>query len=157
MRLYTVKEAAKIVGVSTNTLYKYLDEGRLHAARGSAIQGRFRIPESTLEEFLGVKLSNPEPVETAPDPYTPGVKGSHTPGVSDATDNPINRIADLPNIRTPHPPPRIARILLVLALLAILLDLVISRSVSLPASLTRLLFVALIIILSYQEGGYRRG
>ncbi len=156
VKLYTVKEAAKIVGVSTNTLYKYLDEDRIHAARGSAIQGRFRIPQSALEEFLGVKLSSPEP-EPASDPYTPGVKGSHTPGVSDAAESQINRLTDTPISPTPHLPTRIARLLLVFVLLALLADLFLSRTVSLPAQLSRLIAVMIMLLLAYADGGYRHG
>lgn len=135
-KLYTVKEAAKIVGVSTNTLYKYLDEDRIHAARGSAIQGRFRIPESALEDFLGVKLSSPEP----------------TPIIHDSI--PIIQPDSKPSTKLPT---KIARTLLVLALLAVLLDLFISRSVSLPGQISRLFFLFIMLLLAYQEGGYRRG
>ena len=52
---YTVKEAAKLLGVSTNTLYKYLLEGKIKASRGTA-EGRFRIPPKSLEDFLGSPL-----------------------------------------------------------------------------------------------------
>lgn len=153
-KLYTVKEAAKIVGVSTNTLYKYLDEDRIHAARGSALQGRFRIPQSALEEFLGIKLSASEIIETVAEPYTPGVKGAHTPGVSDADDT-----LTLPNtpIAKPKLPLRFTRFLLILSLVAILIDLFISRSVSLPAQLSRITFIVIMLLLAYQEGGYRKG
>ncbi len=147
MKLYTVKEAAKIVGVSTNTLYKYLDEDRIHAARGSAVQGRFRIPESALEEFLGIKLSQPEP-----DSYTPGVKGAHTPGVSDTEVNP--QLLSYPVTQLPT---KIARLLLFLALLALLADLFLSRTISLPGQLSRLFFLLIMLLLAYADGGYRRG
>lgn len=145
-KLYTVKEAAKLVGVSTNTLYKYLDEDRIHAARGSAIQGRFRIPQSALEEFLGVKLSQPEPIEAV---------GA---GSSRPLEEPINPVgpprADNNRAKLPL---KFARILLILALIAILLDLIISRSVSLPGQLSRIFFLAVMLLLAYGEGGYRRG
>lgn len=147
MKLYTVKEAAKIVGVSTNTLYKYLDEDRIHAARGSAIQGRFRIPESALEEFLGVKLSAPEPAPL----------GSDLEGSAQPQDIPSGEGQTLQDSRPSHLPTKIARFLLVLSLLAILLDLFISRSVSLPAQMTRLSFLLIMLLLAYSEGGYRRG
>jgi len=160
-KLYTVKEAAKLVGVSTNTLYKYLDENKIKAARGSAIQGRFRIPESALEEFLGIKLAEPElVVESESSPYTPGVKGAHTPGVSDPEAQTLQEI----HVTTPSQESRktglplsVARFLLILALLAVLVDLVISHSVSLPGQLSRLLFLFVMLLLAYQEGGYRRG
>lgn len=57
VKLFTVKQASQIIGCSTNTLYKYLDEGRLKASRGTADQGRFRIPQTALEEFLGTPLA----------------------------------------------------------------------------------------------------
>ena len=156
-KLYTVKEAAKIVGVSTNTLYKYLDEDRIHAARGSAIQGRFRIPEAALEEFLGVKLSTPEP-----DPQIAEVNDSQTPEVSalneaqTVQDVPVTMSSDTVTRSSTRLPLRLARFLLILALVAILIDLFIAKSVSLPAVASRLFVVLIMILLSYQEGGYRR-
>ena len=153
-KLYTVKEAAKIVGVSTNTLYKYLDEDRIHAVRGSAIQGRFRIPEVALEEFLGVKLSEPETNE-------PAVGATFTV----ARDPQVNEPETLQDVNVPTGkqeyrktgiPLKLARFLLVLSLVAILVDLVISTSVSPISQLARLFFVAVMILLSYQEGGFRR-
>ena len=161
-KLYTVKEAAKLVGVSTNTLYKYLDENKIKAARGSAIQGRFRIPESALEEFLGIKLSEPElvdPVPTGSDlkgsAQTRSVNGGEGQTLMDQVVEPQptgkqeNRKTGLPL--------SVARFLLILALLAVLVDLVISHSVSLPGQLSRLLFLFVMLLLAYQEGGYRRG
>lgn len=143
-KLYTVKEAAKIIGVSTNTLYKYLDDGKIHAARGSAIQGRFRIPESALEEFLGVTLSTPEMESSVPVPL-PQVSQNSEPSI------PLERN------HKPHLPLKIARFFLLIALIAILTDLFIARTISLPAILTRLSFVVVMLLLAYQEGGYRRG
>ncbi len=153
-KLYTVKEAAKIVGVSTNTLYKYLDEDRIHAARGSAIQGRFRIPESALEEFLGVKLSQPESTE-------PAVGATFTVARDPQVDEPetlqdINVPTGKQEYRKTGLPLKLARFLLVLALVAILIDLFMSSSVSPAGIFSRLFFVALMILLSYQEGGFRR-
>lgn len=65
MKLYSVKAAAKIIGCSTNTLYKYLNEGRIRASRGTREQGRFRIPQSSLEQFLGAPL-NSTPAAASP-------------------------------------------------------------------------------------------
>jgi excisionase family DNA binding protein len=156
-KLYTVKEAAKIVGVSTNTLYKYLDEDRIHAARGSAIQGRFRIPESALEEFLGVKLSEPEITESV------GADPRVRPIVPNVSDGQTLQDIDVPNVSrvTVSPtraklPLKLARILLVFALLAVLLDLFISKSVSVVGVISRIFFLAVMLLLSYQEGGFRR-
>lgn len=159
-KLYTVKEAAKIVGVSTNTLYKYLDEDRIHAARGSAIQGRFRIPESALEEFLGVKLSQPESTESS-------VGATFTV----ARDNKINtQVSESSTSSTQvpekclqtqsslgdHLPLKLTRLLLLVALVAVLVDLFISGSISLAGSISRLLFLGVMLLLAYQEGGFRR-
>ena len=144
-KLYTVKEAAKVVGVSTNTLYKYLDDGKIHAARGSALQGRFRIPESALEEFLGVKLAEPEII-------APTMTASHTVEENLST-------SPLTTPLTPakaHFPLKLVRLLLILALIAILVDLFIAKTVSLPLMISRLFFVIIMLLLAYQEGGYRR-
>lgn len=158
-KLYTVKEAAKIVGVSTNTLYKYLDEDRIHAARGSAIQGRFRIPESALEEFLGVKLSEQTDQLTnriTESPISPTVETQTLEDKIETTDSAPQLDPKSSTSTRSHLPLKIARFLLVLALIAILIDLFISGSVSPVSQLTRLFFVAVMILLSYQEGGFRR-
>ncbi len=53
-RTYTVKQVARLLGFSTNTVYKYLDEGKIRATRlGSS--GRFRIPEEEVERLVGEK------------------------------------------------------------------------------------------------------
>jgi len=160
-KLYTVKEAAKLVGVSTNTLYKYLDEDRIHAARGSAIQGRFRIPESALEEFLGISLASQENSEPLTKPAEAGEVGSPTLQSAEGQilmdqvvePQPTGKLEN----RKTGLPLSVARFLLILALLAVLVDLVISHSVSLPGQLSRLLFLFVMLLLAYQEGGYRRG
>lgn len=155
-KLYTVKEAAKIVGVSTNTLYKYLDEDRIHAARGSAIQGRFRIPESALEEFLGISLSSQENSQ----PHAKLTDVSEV-GQTKPTDSLADQPTPVPTVTLEHRstglPLKLARFLLILALFAILIDLVLSPTLNLAGTLTRLFFVAIMILLSYQEGGYRKG
>ena len=64
-RFYSVKETAKILGVSTNTVYKYLDEGSLKGKRLNN-RGRFKIPFSELAPYLGgetsAKVSEETPV-----------------------------------------------------------------------------------------------
>lgn len=147
MKLYTVKEAAKVVGVSTNTLYKYLDEDRIHAARGSAVQGRFRIPESALEEFLGVKLSEPEPVGA----------GSSRPVEIIENIDPATTGENTSPLQTTKLPLKFARILLILALISVLTDLFLSHTISLPGQLSRLFFLLIMLLLAYADGGYRRG
>jgi len=124
MQLYTVKKAAAIIGCSTNTLYKYLDEGRIKASRGTAEQGRFRIPQSALEEFLGTPLADKPQIVTY----------SAKNGL----------------------PLKIVRFLIILSLLLILIDMIMTRSASLTTQLTRLFFLAIALLLAYQDGGYIR-
>lgn len=50
-RYYTVKETAKILKVSTNTVYSYLANGSLQGKRLGET-GRFKIPLSQLEPYL---------------------------------------------------------------------------------------------------------
>lgn len=52
---YSVKEASKILGVSTNTLYKYLGEGKIKGRRIG--QGRFKIPYSELFPYVSESIS----------------------------------------------------------------------------------------------------
>lgn len=124
MNLYTVKQAAGIIGCSTNTLYKYLNEGRIKASRGTVDQGRFRIPQSSLEEFLGTKLS----------------EKSQSVSIKTKVGLPL----------------KLVRSLIVFSLLLILIDLVVTRSVSVTTQLSRLFFLAIALLLAYQEGGYVR-
>ena len=49
---YTVKEAAKFLGYSTNTVYGYLKSGEIKSVRVG--KGKIRIPASELEKFEGV-------------------------------------------------------------------------------------------------------
>ncbi|OIN88471.1 hypothetical protein COW80_03940 [Candidatus Beckwithbacteria bacterium CG22_combo_CG10-13_8_21_14_all_01_47_9] len=124
MQLYTVKKAAAIIGCSTNTLYKYLDEGRIKASRGTAEQGRFRIPQSALEEFLGTPITDKPQVLT--------------------------------NAAQSSLPIKIVRFLIILSLVLILIDMIMTQSVSLTTQLTRLFFLAIALLLAYQDGGYLR-
>lgn len=50
-KFYTVKEAAKILGFSTNTVYTHLEEGSLTGKRVGG-RGRFKIPYSELAPYL---------------------------------------------------------------------------------------------------------
>lgn len=53
-KTYTVKEVAEALEFSTNTVYKYLNEGKIKATR-LGTEGRFRIPEKELGRLLGLK------------------------------------------------------------------------------------------------------
>ena len=124
MQLYTVKKAAAIIGCSTNTLYKYLDEGRIKASRGTAEQGRFRIPQSALEEFLGASLADSPPL----------IQAKAKTGL----------------------PLKLVRALILFSLLLILIDMIMTQSVSLTTQFPRLFFLAIALLLAYQDGGYLR-
>lgn len=56
-RIYTVKEVARLLGFSTNTIYKYLDEGKIKSTRLGK-EGRFRIPQKEVAKLLGLKGVN---------------------------------------------------------------------------------------------------
>lgn len=64
---YTVKQVADALGFSTNTVYKYLEEGKIKATRLGS-EGRFRIPTSEVEKLLG-KATPPtdEPISLSSD------------------------------------------------------------------------------------------
>lgn len=63
-KFYTVKQVAETLGFSTNTVYKYLDEGRIKATRLGG-EGRFRIPESEVVRLLGDKQEGILPEQVA--------------------------------------------------------------------------------------------
>lgn len=130
MKLYTVKKAAALIGCSTNTLYKYLNEGRLKASRGTLQQGRFRIPQSSIEQFLGT-------------------------AIDESTAAKAQYAAPRPQTNTPTKfPLRLTRALIVVGLLFLLVDIVISPAASMVTQISRSVFAAVMILLAYQEGGY---
>ena len=122
---YTVKETAQILGFSTNTVYKYLDQGRLKGTRGSAVQGRFRISQSQLDSFLGHRL--------------------------DSSSEPINQLTNqLSSGALPLLPIKIIRILLILSLIFIVVELFLNNDFSLKETLFRLVIVSIFVVLAYQ-------
>ena len=67
-RYYTVKETAKLLGVSTNTIYTYLDEGKIKSRRVG--RGRFRIPKSELSQFIDIAVPvDVKPVSSSPEAF----------------------------------------------------------------------------------------
>jgi putative resolvase len=52
-KLYTLKEAKRLLGVTTKTIQRWDREGRIGVVR--TIGGRRRIPESEIKRILGVK------------------------------------------------------------------------------------------------------
>jgi putative resolvase len=52
-KLYTLKEAKKLLGITTKTIQRWDKEGKIRVVR--TIGGRRRIPESEIKRVLGVK------------------------------------------------------------------------------------------------------
>jgi excisionase family DNA binding protein len=63
-RFYSVKEASELLGVSTNTVYKYLVEGRIESRRIG--RGRIKILASSLKPYINKKPETKVQKETAP-------------------------------------------------------------------------------------------
>ena len=61
-KVYTVKEAANLLGYSTNTVYGYLRSGEIKSVRVG--RGKFRIPASELSKFEEAAEKSDSPVET---------------------------------------------------------------------------------------------
>ena len=135
-RIYNVKQAAKILGLSTNTTYKYLNEGRIKAARGH-IRGTFIIPARSLEVFLGSKL---------PD-VTPSSDGNDSEKT--IADHEVNIEIGSPTLAT-----KVTRLLITLALLIIIADIVLTKNFSPIAQIARVTLIAILILISYQYGGF---
>ena len=52
-RLYTIKEAKKLLGVTTWTIQQWDRQGKIKCVR--TVGGRRRIPESEIKRILGLK------------------------------------------------------------------------------------------------------
>jgi putative resolvase len=52
-KLYTLKEAKKLLGVTTKTIQRWDKEGKIRVVR--TVGGRRRIPESEIKRILGLK------------------------------------------------------------------------------------------------------
>jgi putative resolvase len=52
-RLYTLKEAKKLLGVTTRTIQRWDKEGKIRVVR--TVGGRRRVPESEIKRILGLK------------------------------------------------------------------------------------------------------
>jgi putative resolvase len=52
-KLYTLKEAKKLLGVTTRTIQRWDKDGKIRVVR--TIGGRRRIPESEIKRILGLK------------------------------------------------------------------------------------------------------
>jgi putative resolvase len=52
-KLYTLKEAKKLLGVTTRTIQRWDKEGKIRVVR--TLGGRRRMPESEIKRILGLK------------------------------------------------------------------------------------------------------
>lgn len=136
--IYTVKEAAKILGFSTNTLYKYLEEGTIEAARGGGKQGRFRIPHSSIEKYLGTELTDDHIQKALTKQALQPLQGESL--------NPATKTFPIAT----------SRILIIASLLFLIVDLIINDDFSLTNQLIRMSLIAVLVLLAYQFGGYEK-
>lgn len=138
--IYSVKQAAKILGLSTNTTYKYLNEGRIKAARGH-LRGTFIITAKSLETFLGCKLpENPFKEVEAPR--------------SSITSPSFKETEAIIEVSPPMLATKVTRVLISVCLLLIIADLLINQNFSPMSAFGRVILVALVFLISYQFGGF---
>ena len=136
-KIYNVKQAAKILGLSTNTTYKYLNEGRIKAARGH-IRGTFIITSSALENFLGSKI---------PDEIIQSLDSNQNQNTFKDGEAIIE--VPLPTLAT-----KVTRLLITISLLIIIADLVFNKDFSPITQISRITLIAIILLISYQYGGF---
>lgn len=136
--IYNVKQAAKILGLSTNTTYKYLNEGKIKAARGHA-RGTFIITAKSLETFLGSKLPD--------NPLSEG--GSSTKYGSRFKDTETVIEVTPPSLAT-----KVTRVLITVCLLLIITDIILTKNFSPISSFSRVALISLVFLISYQFGGF---
>jgi hypothetical protein len=152
MHYYSVKEASVILGFSTNSIYKFCDTGRLKANRGNSQTGRYKIPHSSLEKFLGTTLSEAainqalmvHTVESTQIKKEISTQSNITPkqvvnSVTEPSDTPL--------------PLNIIRILIIAGLVLILIDILFNPDFSVFQQFLRLSLMGILIILTYQFGG----
>jgi hypothetical protein len=167
-RFYTVQETAKILGFSTNSVYKFLDQDRLRSTRGNSRQGRFRIPHASIEEFLGTKLSEiavaralAASTRAQSDVITPRhlispeeyqLKSEPPP----TTNHPPTGEAGRPPTTKPPLGLAFTRLLILIALLLTIIETITTQSVTLTSQFFRLLILTIAILLAYQSGGSLR-
>jgi excisionase family DNA binding protein len=151
-KIYTVKEAAKLLEFSTNTVYKYLEDGTLEAARGAGKQARFRIPHSSIEKYLGSSLSE----DTVLAKLDPEAFARRQELAESPTPEPTPTHSAQASSAPQRLPLTITRVLILAALVFIILDLVLSRSFTLTTQLVRMAMIAVFVLLAYQFGGYQK-
>ena len=138
--IYNVKQAAKILGLSTNTTYKYLNEGRIKAARGH-VRGTFIITKRSLETFLGTKLPDDPLLEVDPQHIIPDLSKSEDAYVEIAP----------PNLTV-----QIARVILTLCLILLIIDQIFLGKIPLIHTANNIFLYLLFFLLLYQYGGFTK-
>lgn len=95
---YTVKQVAKILGYSTNSIYTFLKEKRLKGIRVG--KGRFRIPQSEMDRLLTTSKSEKQTLTVVP--AETNVTQNITPGgnqiFSDLLNQPSDISIDIPTL-----------------------------------------------------------
>lgn len=134
-KLYTVKQASKILGFSTNTVYKYINDGSLKASRASNNKGRFRITKRSLEEFVGGKL----PTET------PVVAEQLEPMASPVPEETIASGTQKPSLSL-----QASRVLLLGGLVLMIIEALTVSDISVTGQILRLVTLIIFFILVYQ-------
>lgn len=137
--IYNVRQAAKILGLSTNTTYKYLNEGRIKAARGH-VRGTFIITAKSLEDFLGTKLPT-DPLHEAD-------------GTSTFSENNFHDAEAIIEVAPPTLATKVTRILISICLLLMIADLIFNKNFSPYAQLGRIALISVLFLVSYQFGGF---
>ncbi len=138
--IYNVKQAAKILGLSTNTTYKYLNEGRIRAARGH-VRGTFIITHKALETFLGTKLPD--------DPLKELDPNGTIPGLTDTTEAIIE-------VTPPSLSTKVTRALIIFALILLIIEVVAISNPSPLSFFNRLFLIFIFCLLAYQYGGFAK-
>lgn len=148
-KILNVKQAAKILGVSTNTMYKYLNQGTITAARGHG-QGSFHIPVRSLELFLNSPINEeilsalekedalPEPGSAAPTARSE----AEIPRISAGQSEPVNLTV------------KVIRYLLLLGLVLVIIDIATTTQFNFINQFSRVAVFALLALLAYQQGGF---
>jgi len=66
--LLTVKQAAEALGVSDDTVYRYIADGDLDTtdvARRGSVRAKTRIPRKSIEKFIAARTRNAKRLRTA--------------------------------------------------------------------------------------------
>ena len=142
--IYNVKQAAKILGLSTNTTYKYLNEGRIKAARGH-IRGTFIITTKALEAFLGTKL-----------PENPLANEEESIVAKPANSTVYKDAEAVIEVSPPTLATKVVRILITICLLVLIADIILSKEFSPVIQFGRVLLIIIVFLISYQFGGFEK-